>query len=1021
MAELDPQTLRDLSESIRDLNIALGNSRRVTTDLNRDFDQLRNRTEDVSDAISDEATRRRVNAELDRKEAQAKRDQEYARSRAYADADRALRNFTSAFKSSDESLSKYNSAIGSAGDAALNLGKSFGPLGTIIGGIVKGLTMFAEAAIKQADLSLKATDQLAKMGSAGQFTAEEVRKMGNEAGYTVENLSKLIKPIQNMGGSILMLGDTAAKGQKAFAQIANVGAEARMHFRALGISQEELTQSQADYIKLQQISGTTLNKPIKDIQNSSKDYVENLLTLSALTGKDIEQIKKEQELARSDIETQIKANLMDQEILRLKATGRQEDAAQLEKERDARNSLLDTVQATIGDDARRQVASYLATESYTEASKALLQMGIPMEKFLAQIKRGEDVSGDFTDAFVEGTDRVTRQFGYSGVYSEDLRKNKNMNAESYAAAVKFRGKTQADRLKQIQEDKERIAKEKDGAQIARNAMLEAENALKTSFEDLLGGVNPLMGAFNGLTGVVDALIDLIYSIPGMGDRPEKKEAGQEAYEEIQRVQAQAKEEGTEAYSTGSGKARYNELMAESSDYRANLEYREALKNTGWSYDLAKGGLLNPNGEHVSIDKVPEEIKEIVENTRKKRAKRNIEMKDKGGLVNPGELAIVGEYGPELLTGPAMVTGREQTTDIIRSAMQDFTSSAFRTQQSATQDFSKATLRSQQILNQRRMQELAEEKELELENLINMNASMDIASDSMITFSQVIYDIEEQLRSIFGTEEKPTTNPFDLLKDSLSGLFGLPGREGGGGSEGTPPVVPSDMSKLKNPEKLKEAMAYFMKQGWSEQQAAGIVGNLMAESGEDLKTNAVGDSGAAFGIAQWHPDRQAKFREVFNKDIRQSTLEEQLAFVDWELKNTEAKAGRMLRNARTSTQSAAFFDQYYERSSGEHRGKRMSYAAGLEMAFPADGERAVAKATPTPGNVVENIKADEKSATASTTPTAPVVTTQTVGLGSEQMIAVSAQGFTDLSTKMATMISKLEESNELQSRILRQNA
>ena len=127
---------------------------------------------------------------------------------------------------------------------------------------------------------------------------------------------------------------------------------------------------------------------------------------------------------------------------------------------------------------------------------------------------------------------------------------------------------------------------------------------------------------------------------------------------------------------------------------------------------------------------------------------------------------------------------------------------------------------------------------------------------------------------------------------------------------------------------KEAVAFFVSKGWTPPQAAGIVGNLQAESGANLRTNAVGDGGQAYGIAQWHPDRQAKFAKAFGKDIRQAGFKEQLAFVQWELENSESKAAAKLKGAVTAEQAAWIFDQYYERSSGAHRQKRINNAIAL---------------------------------------------------------------------------------------------
>jgi hypothetical protein len=65
-------------------------------------------------------------------------------------------------------------------------------------------------------------------------------------------------------------------------------------------------------------------------------------------------------------------------------------------------------------------------------------------------------------------------------------------------------------------------------------------------------------------------------------------------------------------------------------------------------------------------------------------------------------------------------------------------------------------------------------------------------------------------------------------------------------------------------RAQEAMRFFQERGWSKEQSAGLVGNLIAES--NLSTTAVGDGGKARGIAQWHPDRQANFRQFAGKDI-----------------------------------------------------------------------------------------------------------------------------------------------------------
>ena len=105
------------------------------------------------------------------------------------------------------------------------------------------------------------------------------------------------------------------------------------------------------------------------------------------------------------------------------------------------------------------------------------------------------------------------------------------------------------------------------------------------------------------------------------------------------------------------------------------------------------------------------------------------------------------------------------------------------------------------------------------------------------------------------------------------------------------------------------MNFFISKGWSAEQSAGIAANLHAESGFDPK--AVGDSGKAYGMAQWHPDRQKRFKSIFGKDIRDSSKEEQLAFVDWELKNSHKGAGIRLKKATSAAEAGGIVTRGYE--------------------------------------------------------------------------------------------------------------
>jgi hypothetical protein len=100
-------------------------------------------------------------------------------------------------------------------------------------------------------------------------------------------------------------------------------------------------------------------------------------------------------------------------------------------------------------------------------------------------------------------------------------------------------------------------------------------------------------------------------------------------------------------------------------------------------------------------------------------------------------------------------------------------------------------------------------------------------------------------------------------------------------------------------------------GWSPEQAAGITANIQRES--SFNPREVGDGGQAYGLAQWHPDRQAAFAAWKGYDIRQSSFQDQVDFINHELtEGAEKSAGARLKAAKTAAEAGSIVSQYYER-------------------------------------------------------------------------------------------------------------
>lgn len=124
-------------------------------------------------------------------------------------------------------------------------------------------------------------------------------------------------------------------------------------------------------------------------------------------------------------------------------------------------------------------------------------------------------------------------------------------------------------------------------------------------------------------------------------------------------------------------------------------------------------------------------------------------------------------------------------------------------------------------------------------------------------------------------------------------------------------------------------------GWTPAQACGILANIQAESRFDFK-NITGDSGTAHGLCQWRGSRQKHFEEKFGHTIAQSTFEEQLDFITFEMnhKDMEKTAGDALKTATTPAAAADTVCRKYERPQhpDEDSRKRVPLAEAYALVF-----------------------------------------------------------------------------------------
>ena len=116
--------------------------------------------------------------------------------------------------------------------------------------------------------------------------------------------------------------------------------------------------------------------------------------------------------------------------------------------------------------------------------------------------------------------------------------------------------------------------------------------------------------------------------------------------------------GDMASAAGKGSSTYKALFAIQKGFAVASATMNAI--LAWSQALADP--TDPSW----ISKLAKYANAIALTTNILAQLKSVQMYDQGGQIKAGELGIVGEIGPELIQGPANVTGRKETAELLRN-------------------------------------------------------------------------------------------------------------------------------------------------------------------------------------------------------------------------------------------------------------------------------------------------------------------------------------------------------------------
>ena len=535
--DFDPEVLRELEENFRMISATAGALSGTLDKLNVAGGGQSQSQKAETDARNTNTSS--INASTRVQEAAAKATAEMAeRQKNFAEASAkstdALIGFTTAMIDGKGKFADFNKGLGDAGDAAFALGKNFGPVGMIIGGLVKGATMAAQEMTRLSDAQVTLTKDLRAMGGVTGVSSDELFRLGNEAGITAENFVNISRMAQDASSALTSLGGTSGEGQRQMLEMFKVDKKTRMAFARTGIDLEDLQEGMKDYLKLQEASGFQLGKSDKtsaQIQRSSMEYVTNLQVLSDLTGKRITEIKEEQQRVASQLREQMEVRRVEIEISKLRkeaaAAGDPVEKARLEglaenmqAEQDMRQKFMSDATAQLGAETATQLSKVMRTGAFDQDSVGLSQLGInpnELKERFAGMDEGSDEYREefakFMGEFKEGQNAQIERIGTAAQFANEDQIKRLLGGtdeQSFKLASKIADTPEEEIARQAtvrdaQAEKMAGTGAGEGVINAQVALQETQRDLATSAERVIQGLNPLTGEMGAAKVAMTAL------------------------------------------------------------------------------------------------------------------------------------------------------------------------------------------------------------------------------------------------------------------------------------------------------------------------------------------------------------------------------------------------------------------------------------------------------------------------------------------------------------------------------------
>lgn len=406
---------------------------------------------------------------------------------------------TTSIAKGDSGASVYNNALNSGAKAIDSYAQKYGFWGKVAGTVATAAAKYAAAVNEQADKLFENYQDLSRSGLATGLddTFKNLQKMG----YTTKEIGQMGSLMKENATMMAQFGGTAATGAKEFAKLSKEiqYSDLGTQFKMMGMTVDDINKGSANYLKLQQISGTLQSQTTEELTKGSAAYIVQQDKLTKLTG------------ATADEQTKILEDAYRQERFAAKQYQLRvlDGSEQAKKQADFNDAYLQTMTkkggSAAGKAAQAMVVGAANDPEYIKARRSFSNAN-------DMIRAGATDAATVFDQSTKDAAKTQKDWNLlarAGVTSEIV--------IDYSTLVNLGGQTAKTMEEAAKSADKQIAAQRAGAdtgvknlvdvtQAQRNQTMTAEKAMNIGLETVTSGMSILS---QGIEGATDALGKLV--------------------------------------------------------------------------------------------------------------------------------------------------------------------------------------------------------------------------------------------------------------------------------------------------------------------------------------------------------------------------------------------------------------------------------------------------------------------------------------------------------------------------------